>query len=86
MHWLMGRLNLDEVASDDVYAPDYFLEKFIAWSGYQITHAPQLGPARPHTPARIAADLARARKIFAARLREIESLEELLARREDVIK
>ena len=33
MHWLMGRLNIEELASDDVYAIDYFLDKFVAWSG-----------------------------------------------------
>ena len=36
MNWLMGRLNMEELAKDDVYALNYFLDKFVAWTGYQI--------------------------------------------------
>ncbi len=30
MNWLLGRLNIEEMAQDDLYAIEYFLEKFIA--------------------------------------------------------
>jgi hypothetical protein len=79
MHWLLGRLNLDEVAGDDLYALDYFLEKFVAWTGYQITNAPQIAPSRPASPHEISANLQRAVEIVTARLREIETLKDTLA-------
>jgi SAM-dependent methyltransferase len=82
MHWLMGRLNLEEVARDDVYALDYFLEKFVAWTGYQITDAPQLAPARPAPPGQLAENLERAVATVKDRLREIESLRALLRERQ----
>ena len=74
MHWLMGRLNLQEIARDDVYALDYFLEKYIAWTGYQITNAPQLETAKPVAAEKIRADLGRAIGTVRRRLREMESL------------
>jgi hypothetical protein len=83
MHWLMGRLNVEEVARDDVYALDYFLEKFVAWTGYQITKAPQLAPAQPAPIHRIERDIDRAIDTVATRLREIESLKSMLLERRD---
>jgi len=79
MQWLMGRLNLEQVAEDEVYALDYFLEKFVAWMGYQITNAPQLGPAQPAPTDKIAADLDRAMEKVKVRLQDIEILHSLLA-------
>ena len=80
MHWLMGRLNLEEVAADDVYALDYFLDKFIAWKGYQIVDSPDSGSA---PAAKITADLERAAKLIADRLRNIEELHQLVRGRDD---
>jgi SAM-dependent methyltransferase len=81
MHWLMGRLNIEELASDEVYAIDYFLDKFVAWTGYQISDAPQLSPARPASAHKIAADLERAKRIIESRLREIDSLHQRVSGR-----
>jgi hypothetical protein len=81
MHWLFGRLNVEEMAHDEVHALDYFLNKFIAWTGYQITDAPQLRPAKPAPAEQIAADLDRAHGIVANALRDIESLRQLLRER-----
>jgi len=81
MHWLMGRLNLDDVARDDVYALDYFLNKFIAWTGYQITNAPQLGPSLVPPPDEIRANLERALAIVQEGLREIEALRKFASER-----
>src|SRR5262249_5598790 len=81
MAWLLGRLNVEEVARDDVYALDYFLDKFIAWTGYQITDAPQLAPVRPAAPEKIAADLDRALAVVKNGLRELEGLQRLLQAR-----
>jgi hypothetical protein len=78
MHWLMGRLNLDAVAADDVYALDYFANKFIAWTGYQITNAPQLAPASAPPPEKIEENLDRALKVAKGAVREIEALRDAL--------
>jgi hypothetical protein len=77
MNWLMGRLNMEELANDDVYALSYFLDKYIAWTGYQIADAPQLGGAVPPPARQIAADLERAAKILEKGLREVDALYKL---------
>jgi SAM-dependent methyltransferase len=78
MNWLMGRLNMEELAKDDVYALNYFLDKFVAWTGYQITDAPQLGGTVAASAPEIAADLERAARIMNERLREIDALYKLV--------
>ena len=78
MNWLMGRLNMEELAKDDVYALNYFLDKFVAWTGYQITGAPQLGGTAAASAPEIAADLERAGRIMNERLREIDALYKLV--------
>jgi hypothetical protein len=78
MNWLMGRLNMEELAKDDVYALDYFLDKFVAWIGYQIADAPQLGGTTAASAPEIAADLERAGRIMNERLREIDALYKLV--------
>jgi SAM-dependent methyltransferase len=78
MNWLMGRLNMEELAKDDVYALNYFLDKFVAWTGYQITDAPQLGGTPAASAPEIAADLERAGRIMNERLREIDALYKLV--------
>jgi hypothetical protein len=78
MNWLMGRLNMEELAKDDVYALNYFLDKFVTWTGYQITDAPQLGGATAASAPEIAADLERAGRIMNERLREIDALYKLV--------
>ncbi len=78
MNWLMGRLNMEELAKDDVYALNYFLDKFVAWTGYQITDAPQLGGTTAASAPEIAADLERAARIMTERLREIDALYKLV--------
>jgi hypothetical protein len=83
MHWLMGRLNIEEVARDEVYALDYFLDKFVAWMGYHITAASELAPAQPAPPEKIESDLDRAVTAMRRRLREIEELQDLLRKRRE---
>jgi len=78
MNWLLRRLNTEELAQDDVYALNYFLEKFVAWSGYQITDAPQLDGAPRSSVQKIAADLERAAQILRGRLRDIDELYQLV--------
>jgi hypothetical protein len=78
MNWLMGRLNMEELANDDVYALNYFLDKYIAWTGYQIADAPQLGGVAPPPTSQIAADLERAAKILEKGLREVDALYKLV--------
>jgi SAM-dependent methyltransferase len=78
MNWLMGRLNMEELAKDDVYALNYFLDKFVAWTGYQITDAPQLGGTAAASAPEIAADLERAGRLMNERLREIDALYKLV--------
>jgi hypothetical protein len=81
MNWLMGRLNMEELANDDVYALNYFLDKYIAWTGYQITGAPQLGGAVPPPAQQVAADLERAARILENGLREVDALYKLVRSR-----
>jgi hypothetical protein len=78
MNWLLGRLNLGELANDDVYALNYFLDQFVTWTGYQITDAPQLGGAAPASAPQIARDLERVGKILNDRLRDIDALYKLV--------
>jgi hypothetical protein len=78
MNWLMGRLNIEDLAKDDVYALNYFLDKFVTWAGYQITDAPQLGGAAPASAPEIARDLERVAKILNDRLRDIDALYKLI--------
>ena len=78
MNWLMGRLNMEELAKDDVYALNYFLDKYVAWTGYQIADAPQLGGSAAPSVQEIAADLERAGRIVSERLREIDALYKLV--------
>jgi hypothetical protein len=80
MHWLMGRLNIEEIADDDVYALDYFLDKFVAWKGYQIAGSHNSGSV---PAAKITADLKRAAKLIADRLRNIEELDQFVRDRDD---
>jgi hypothetical protein len=77
MIWLLGRLNMAELATDDVYALQYFLDKYIAWTGYQIADALQLGGTAPPPVSQISADLERAVKILQAGLRDVEALYKL---------
>jgi len=58
-------------------------KKFVAWTGYQITNAPQLAPAQPAPMHRIERDIDRAIDAVATRLREIESLKSMLLERRD---
>jgi SAM-dependent methyltransferase len=81
MNWLMGRLNMEELAKDDVYALNYFLDKFVAWTGYQISDAPQLGGTTAASAPEIAADLERAGRIMNERLRDIDALYKLVRSR-----
>jgi hypothetical protein len=82
LHWLMGRLNLEEVAADDVYAMNYFVNKFVAWSGYQIRHDQALERGVPPSAGVIEANLERALKSLRPGIRDIEGLRALLAESE----
>jgi hypothetical protein len=74
MQWLMGRFDLVRAATDDVYPLEYFLNAFIAWTGYQLRRSEQIGPDDHRTDVELAATLARA----AAELREAQRLVGLL--------
>ena len=77
MHWLMGRLNIEELASDEVYGLDYFLDKFVAWTGYRIGDSSG-APTNAAPTKKIAADLERAAKVINDRLRDIDALHRLV--------
>lgn len=77
LFWLMGRLNLYDMCLDDTYPMDYFVNKFIAWTGYQIRNAPGLGTSRRQTREERAETLGRANVILSAALSELDSLREL---------
>ena len=82
MQWLFGRLNLNEVAADDVYAVAYFLEKFVAWTGYQIDGSIRdISPNDVKSREQIGETLAQAEKILLARLKDIDALRALNAKK-----
>jgi hypothetical protein len=82
MQWLFGRLNLNEVAADDVYAVDYFLEKFVAWTGYQIDGSIRdISPYDVKSMDQISEILGKAEKILLARLKDINALRALNAKK-----
>lgn len=80
MFWLLGRLDFKKLARDDVYGVDYFLDKFIAWIGYQITDAPQLGSAARLTTDEIEAILKRASSVLLAAEKEVQGLQDAVRR------
>jgi hypothetical protein len=59
----------------------FFLDKFSAWTGYQIRQKPQLGQARQRSPQVVSAAFDRACAVVRAALRDIEGLKGLLAER-----
>lgn len=75
MQWLLGRLNLERLAHDDVYAVEYFLEKFVTWTGYQITdEINAISPADTRKPAEIDEALSRVDVLLKKGLGEINAL------------
>lgn len=74
IQWLLNRLNLHRVADDEVYAIDYFLEQFIAWTGYQIHRTPQIENSDYRGIDELAKILDRAEDILRIRLQDIERL------------
>jgi len=81
MHWLMGRLNLEEVAADDVYALGYFVDKFVAWTGYQVNDAPQLAPSVKPDDEIIEANLERGLTIMKKAIGDLEGLRKVFRAR-----
>jgi hypothetical protein len=77
MHWLMGRLNIEELASDEVYALEYFLEKFVARTGYQIADLAGMQSGQV-SAEKIATDLERAAKVIGDKLRDVNALHQLV--------
>jgi hypothetical protein len=80
LQWLMGRLDLHSLTTDDVYAVDYFLNKFTTWTGYQIKGASELGPVRPRSHEQVSLLLDRAHAILSKALTDLGELKSLVAR------
>jgi hypothetical protein len=79
MQWLFGRLNLSQVAHDDVYAVEYFLEKYVAWTGYQMSGViREISPHDVRTTLEIKASLDRAARVVGSRLKDIETLRAMI--------
>lgn len=75
MQWLMGQLNLHRLAYEEAYAVEYFLEKFVAWTGYQIAgEIAVISPADVRGPAEMADILQRAELALRRALRDVEAL------------
>jgi hypothetical protein len=83
MQWLLGWLNPHELAHDDVYAIEYFLNKYAAWTGYQIRNSPQLDGMSTRSREEIATTLDRAHGVVLAAIKDIEGLKKILAERND---
>jgi hypothetical protein len=79
MQWLLGRLNFFRLATDDAYGVDYFLEKFVAWTGYQVNgRMRELSPDDIRTREQSLATLDRAERTLREHLRNVESLREAI--------
>ena len=74
LQWLLGRLDLYKLANDDTYALEFFTNSFIAWSGYQITRAPQITVACHKTPEESTQTLTKVEGILTACLRDVQAL------------
>jgi hypothetical protein len=80
MQWLFGRLDLNQVAYDEVYAIKYFLENFVAWTGYQIDGSiEQRSPNDIRAAERLRSILDEAQGILSDRLKDVDELRKLLA-------
>lgn len=80
-NWLLGRLNFTQVATDEVMALNYFIEKYVAWTGYQITRAPQIDSAEIPPAATIDRNLDRAEARLLHALKEVAQLRLMLRER-----
>jgi hypothetical protein len=74
LQWLLGRLNLFEVAHDDVYAMEYFNRAFVSWAGHQIRQGPNLGPADYKNDEEILASLRRAEAVLRKQMRTVRKV------------
>jgi hypothetical protein len=75
MQWLMGQLNLHRLAHDEAYAVEYFLEKFVAWTGYQIGgEIGAISPEDVRDRAELTTILERAEQALRRGLRDVEAL------------
>jgi len=83
MQWLLGRLNFYELAEDDLYGAQYFLEKFAAWTSYQISGAVrEISPPDVRSFEEIARMLNRANRVLVERLKEIYDCRSYLIRQQ----
>jgi hypothetical protein len=81
VQWLFGRLNLNAVAADDL-CHRLFLEKFVAWTGYQIDGSIRdVSLDDVKSREEISAILAQAKKILRAQLKDIDALRTLNAKK-----
>ncbi|MBX9709187.1 MAG: hypothetical protein K2X61_14780, partial [Caulobacteraceae bacterium] len=54
VQWLFGRLNIHDVLADDGHLVHYILDRYITWTGYQISGAiGQIDPSSARPPERI---------------------------------
>jgi hypothetical protein len=79
MRWLLGRLNLHQLAHEDLYGLEYFSEQFIAWTMYQARGAgTDMDLPDRRSKDQIATMIARAEKILERRLEDLRSLRQHL--------
>jgi hypothetical protein len=75
MQWLIGRMDIGKMAHDEVYAIGYFLEKFVAWTGYQIDGSiAHISRDDVRSTAEMHAILDIAHRVVSDRLKDIEAL------------
>jgi hypothetical protein len=81
MQWLFGRLDFQRLANDDTFAIEYFLEKFVAWTGYQITgEIKEMSPFEVRSKDELYASLDFAERMVSDRLKDIKSLRRMAKR------
>ena len=75
MQWLLGRLDVGNMSQDETYAITYFLEKFVAWTGYQLDGSiEQISLSDVKTREELRAILDRASRVVSSRMKDIETM------------
>ena len=64
VQWLLGRLDMQKVAHDDLYPLKYMTNEYIAWTGYQIRRSEHIGPDDFRSREQLAAALKEACEIL----------------------
>ena len=72
--WLFGRIDIRQAATDDIYPLDYFSNKFIAWTGYQMKRTEHISAQHHRSDAYIGELLDKAEILLERKLTELRNM------------